>query len=85
VFTPFLEYVGQFGNIGTMTRFTAPLPGLERVSADFRILPSECTEEYQVFISMAYDSFSPNDGMFPAGDVNEGVNGIFTADFVTAP
>lgn len=84
VFTPFLEYVGQFGNIGTMTRFTAPLPGLERVSADFRILPSECTEEYNVFISMAYDSFSPNDGMFPAGDVNAGVNGVFTADFVTA-
>ena len=84
VFTPFLEYVGQFGNIGTMTRFTAPLPGLERVSADFRILPNECEESYACFISMWYDSFTPNDGMFPAGDVNEGVNGVFTADFVTA-
>jgi len=85
VYTPFLEYVGQFGNIGTMTRFTAPLPGLERVQADFRILPSECEETYSVFMSHAYDAYSPGTSMFPAGDPNEGVNGVFTADFVTAP
>lgn len=84
VFTPFLQYVGQFGNIGTMTRFTAPLPGLERVSADFRILPNECEETYGVFMEMYYDTYSPSSQMFPAGDVNEGVNGVFTADFVTA-
>jgi hypothetical protein len=84
VYTPFLEYVGQFGNIGTMTRFTAPLPGLERVQADFRILPSECEETYSVFMSHAYDAYSPGTSMFPAGDANEGVNGVFTADFVTA-
>jgi hypothetical protein len=31
-----------------------------------------------------YDTYSPGTSMFPAGDANEGVNGVFTADFVTA-
>jgi hypothetical protein len=85
VYTPFLEYVGNFGNIGTMTRFTMPVPGLERVSIDARILPDECEESYSFFMSHYYDTYSPGTSMFPAGDVNEGVNGVFTADFVTAP
>jgi hypothetical protein len=84
VYTPFLEYVGNFGQIGTMTRFTMPMPGLERVSIDARILPSECEETYSFFLSHAYDAYSPGTSMFPAGDANEGVNGVFTADFVTA-
>ena len=84
VYTPFLEYVGNFGNIGTMTRFTMPLPGLERVSIDCRILPSECEETYSFFMQHYYDTYSPGTSMFPAGDANEGVNGVFTADFVTA-
>jgi hypothetical protein len=84
VYTPFLEYVGNFGNIGTMTRFTMPLPGLERVSIDARILPSECEESYSFFMQHYYDTYSPGTDMFPAGDANAGVNGVFTADFVTA-
>ena len=84
VYTPFLEFVGNFGNIGTMTRFTMPLPGLERVSIDCRILPSECEETYSFFMQHAYDTYSPGTSMFPAGDANEGVNGVFTANFVTA-
>lgn len=84
VYTPFLEYVGNFGNIGTMTRFTMPVPGLERVSIDARILPSECEETYSFFMSHYYDTYTPGTSMFPAGDVNDGVNGVFTAEFVTA-
>lgn len=84
VYTPFLEYVGNFGQIGTMTRFTMPVPGLERVSIDCRILPSECEETYSFFMSHYYDTYSPGTSMFPAGDPNEGVNGVFAAEFVTA-
>ena len=83
VYTPYLEYVGNFGNIGTMTRFTMPIPGLERVQMDCRILPSECEESYAFFLQHYYDSYTPGTDMFPAGDANEGVNGVFTADFVT--
>jgi len=84
VYTPFLEYVGNFGNIGTMTRFTMPVPGLERVQVDARILPSECEETYSFFLSHYYDTYTPGTDMFPAGDANAGVNGVFTADFVSA-
>ena len=51
---------------------------------DARILPSECEESYSFFMQHYYDTYSPGTDMFPAGDANAGVNGVFTADFVTA-
>ena len=83
VYTPFLQYVGSFGQIGVMNRFTMPIPGLPQVKCDVRILPDECNETYAVWMECYFDVFTAPTTLFPAGDANEGVNGIFTAQFTT--
>lgn len=83
VYTPFLQYVGSFGQIGTMNRFTMPIPGLPSVKCDVRILPDECQESYSIWLECWFDVFTAPTTLFPAGDSNEGVNGIFTAQFET--
>jgi hypothetical protein len=84
VYTPFLQYVGSYGQIGVMNRFTMPIPGLPQVKCDVRILPDECNETYAVWMECYFDVFAAPTTLFPAGDSNEGVNGIFTAQFTTA-
>jgi len=83
VYTPFLQYVGSYGQIGVMNRFTMPIPGLPQVKCDVRILPDECNETYAVWMEAYFDVFTAPTTLFPAGDANEGVNGIFTAQFET--
>jgi hypothetical protein len=83
VYTPFLQYVGSYGQIGVMNRFTMPIPGLPQVKCDVRILPDECNETYAVWMECYFDVFTAPTTLFPAGDSNEGVNGIFTAQFET--
>jgi len=84
VYTPYLQYVGSFGQIGVMNRFTMPIPGLPQVKCDVRILPDECNETYAVWMECYFDVFTAPTTLFPTGDANEGVNGIFTAQFETA-
>ena len=81
LYLPYLQYVGNYGQIGTMTRFTMPIPGLPSVKQDIRILPDECNETYSVFCEANFDLYSAPTAMFPAGDPNEGVNGVFQAEF----
>lgn len=83
VYTPYLQYVGSYGQIGVMNRFTMPIPGLPQVKCDVRILPDECNETYAVWMEAYFDVFTAPTTLFPAGDANEGVNGIFTAQFET--
>lgn len=83
VYTPYLQYVGSYGQIGVMNRFTMPIPGLPQVKCDVRILPDECNETYAVWMECYFDVFTAPTTLFPAGDANEGVNGIFTAQFET--
>jgi hypothetical protein len=82
LYLPYLNYVGNYGQIGVMNRFTMPIPGLPSVRQDIRILPDECQETYQIFCEAAFDLYSAPTAMFPAGDPNEGVNGVFKAEFV---
>jgi len=82
LYLPYLNYVGNYGQIGTMTRFTMPVPQLPSVRADIRILPDECNETYSVWMEAAFDLYSAPTAMFPAGDANQGVNGVFKAQFV---
>lgn len=84
VYTPYLQYVGNYGQIGVMNRFTMPIPGLPQVKCDVRILPDECNETYAVWMECYFDVFTAPTTLFPAGDANEGVNGIFKAQFTTA-
>jgi hypothetical protein len=84
LYLPYLNYVGNYGQIGVMNRFTMPIPGLPSVRQDVRILPDECSESYQIFCEAAFDLFAAPTAMFPAGDANQGVNGVFKAQFVAA-
>jgi len=84
IYTPFLQYEGQFGKIGTMERFTMPIPGAEYARADMRILPDECNENYNVWMEAYFDVYAAPTNMFPAGDALEGINGVFEASFTKA-
>ena len=84
LYLPYLQYVGNYGKIGTMERFTMPIPGLPSVKADIRVLPDSCSEEYAIWMECFYDLYSAPTAMFPAGDPNEGVNGVFKAQFEAA-
>lgn len=81
VYTPFLQYVGKFGKMGTTERFTMPLPQLPQVKCDVRIQPIECDNEYSVWMEMWFDVFTPATDMFPEGDTQEGVNGLYLGNF----
>jgi len=81
IYTPYLQYVGNYGKIGVMDRFTMPLPGLPSVKADVRIIEDACTESYTMYLEQFFDCFTPQTDLFATGDKNEGVNGIFEASF----
>jgi len=81
IYTPYLQYVGQYGQIGTMNRFTMPLPGMPSVKADCRILEDACSESYTIYLEQFFDLYTPPTDLFADGDKNEGVNGVFEALF----
>jgi hypothetical protein len=81
IYTPFLQYVGNFGKIGVMDRFTMPMPGLPQVKVDVRILPDECEETYTVWMECYFDVYTAPQAMFSVGDKLAGVNGLFAANF----
>lgn len=85
IYTPFLQYVGSYGKIGTMDRFTMPIPGLPQVKCDVRVLPDSCDESYQIWMECFFDVYTAPTTLFQAGDPNAGVNGIFKAQFITKP
>lgn len=81
LYLPYLQYVGNFGDIGTMKRFTMPMPGLPQVKTDVRILSSECEELYKVYLECYFDLFAAPDNMFKSTDDNYKINGVFEASF----
>jgi hypothetical protein len=83
VYTPFLQYVGSFGDIGTMKRFTMPIPGLPQVRCDVRILPDECEETWKVWMECYFDVFASPTTLFKDTDDNYNINGIFEAEFIS--
>jgi hypothetical protein len=84
IYLPFLQYVGNFGDIGVMKRFTMPIPQLPNVSIDVRILPDECSENYAVFLDQFFEIFTPSMELFKSTDRLTGVNGVFEAAFTQA-
>lgn len=87
VYTPFLQYAGNFGRIGTTERFTMPLPMLPQVKCDVRIQPIECGpsgDAYSVWMEMWFDVYTPPTDMFESPDALEGVNGIYLGNFTQA-
>jgi hypothetical protein len=83
VYLPYLQYVGNFGDIGTMKRFTMPMPGLPQVKVDCRILSDECDELYKVYLEAYFDVFAAPTNMFKSTDDNYNINGVFEAEFTT--
>jgi len=81
VYTPFLQYVGSFGDIGVMKRFTMPIPGLPQVKCDVRIAPDECDELWKVWMECYFDVFASPSTLFKSTDDNYHINGIFEANF----
>ena len=84
VYTPFLQYVGSFGRIGTTERFTMPLPQLPQVRCDVRIQPIECgtnANSYSIWMEMYFDVYTPPANMFESPDALWGVNGLYATNF----
>jgi hypothetical protein len=81
LYLPFLQYVGNFGDIGVMKRFTMPIPQLPNVNIDVRILPDECSENYAVFLDQFFEIYTPSMELFKSTDRLTGVNGVFEAAF----
>ncbi|NDC94723.1 hypothetical protein EB118_09075 [bacterium] len=81
LYLPYLQYVGNFGDIGTMKRFTMPMPGLPQVKVDCRILSDECSELYKVYLECYFDLFAAPTDMFKSTDDNYNINGVFEAEF----
>ena len=81
IYTPFLQYAGNFGKIGNTERFTMPLPMLPQVKCDVRIMPMECDNEYSVWMEMWYDVYTPPVAMFQSPDKLAGVNGLYLGNF----
>lgn len=85
VYTPFLQYEGNFGRIANMDRFTMPIPGLPQVKCDVRIQQIACeTEYYEIWMECYYDVFTPPTDLFAASDNLAGVNGVWNATFTSA-
>ena len=81
LYLPYLQYVGNFGDIGTMKRFTMPMPGLPQVKVDCRILSDECSELYKVYLECYFDLFAAPTDLFKSTDDNYNINGVFEAQF----
>ena len=84
LYLPFMQYVGNYGDIGVMKRFTMPIPQLPNVNVDVRILPDECSENYAVFIDQFFEIYTPSMELFKSTDRLNGVNGVFEAVFSQA-
>jgi hypothetical protein len=85
VYTPFLQYEGNFGRIANMDRFTMPIPGLPQVKCDVRIQQVACdTEYYEIWMECYYDVFTPPTTLFATGDNLDGVNGVWKSTFISA-
>lgn len=83
-FLPWLQYVGSFGPIGVMDRFTMPCPLVPGLELDVKILPSECDEIYQVKFGTHFELYIPEMELFKDSDYLTGVNGTFKAAFTQA-
>jgi hypothetical protein len=80
-FLPYLKYVGTFGRIGTMDRFTMPVPIVPGLEVDVKILPNECDEIYEIKFGLHYELYIPEMDLFKATDLLAGVNGTLQATF----
>ena len=80
-FLPYLKYVGTFGKIGTMDRFTMPVPIVPGLEVDVKILPNECDEIYEIKFGLHYELYIPEMDLFKSTDLLAGVNGTFQATF----
>ena len=80
-FLPYLQYVGSFGKIGVMDRFTMPIPTAPGLEVDVKILPVECDEIYQVKFGLHFELYIPEMELFKSSDYLSGVNGTFQAVF----
>ena len=77
-FVTYNKYVGDFSkNIGTMSRGTMPDPALPGKQYDLRLLPSECDEDYDLFINLDFDFYFAPNNLYQSGDRLASVNGIF--------
>ena len=83
-FLPYLKYVGTFGKIGTMDRFTMPVPIVPGLEVDVKILPNECDEIYEIKFGLHYELYIPEMDLFKSTDLLAGVNGTFQATFTQA-
>ena len=83
-FLPYLKYVGTFGRIGTMDRFTMPVPIVPGLEVDVKILPNECDEIYEIKFGLHYELYIPEMDLFKPTDLLAGVNGTFQATFSQA-
>jgi hypothetical protein len=83
-FLPYLKYVGTFGKIGTMDRFTMPVPIVPGLEVDVKILPNECDEIYEIKFGLHYELYIPEMDLFKATDLLAGVNGTLQATFTQA-
>jgi hypothetical protein len=81
-FLPYLKYVGTFGKIGTMDRFTMPVPIVPGLEVDVKILPNECDEIYEIKFGLHYELYIPEMDLFKSTDLLAGVNGTFQATFI---
>jgi len=80
-FLPYLKYVGTFGRIGTMDRFTMPVPIVPGLEVDVKILPNECDEIYEIKFGLHYELYIPEMDLFKSTDLLAGVNGTLQATF----
>lgn len=80
-FLPWLKYVGSFGKIGVMDRFTMPCPLVPGLELDVKILPDECDEIYQVKFGTHFELYIPEMELFKDTDDLAGVNGTYQAAF----
>jgi hypothetical protein len=83
-FLPYLKYVGTFGRIGTMDRFTMPVPIVPGLEVDVKILPNECDEIYEIKFGLHYELYIPEMDLFKSTDLLAGVNGTLQATFSQA-
>ena len=83
-FLPYLKYVGTFGRIGTMDRFTMPVPIVPGLEVDVKILPNECDEIYEIKFGLHYELYIPEMDLFKSTDLLAGVNGTLQATFTQA-
>jgi hypothetical protein len=83
-FLPYLKYVGTFGKIGTMDRFTMPVPIVPGLEVDVKILPNECDEIYEIKFGLHYELYIPEMDLFKSTDLLAGVNGTLQATFTQA-